>query len=397
MTRLAHFDLANGISGDMTLAALAHAGRRLGEPIEDAITDAVDALGLGCTLTFVDDERGGLACLRAEVKTDATRHPAARLRDVIAAASVTRAARTRALVAIDALIEAEGRVHGVDAKDVHLHELGSADTAADLLGAAVALDALGVTFVTAAAVPLPSGWITSGHGPIPLPAPVTLELLRRARVVGVEQDEELVTPSGAAILVAAGAAFGPAPEMALEAVGVGAGGRITQRPNICRVLVGTDVAAAPGDARVETCVLLETNIDDQTPEGVAHALEQLLASGALDAWITPIVMKKSRPAFLLSALARPGDEGALTELIFRTTTTLGVRRRETSRAILDREEVRVRIEGHDVRVKVGRLRGAPVNVAPEFADCVTVSRASGRPAKDVYADAISRAREALDE
>jgi uncharacterized protein (TIGR00299 family) protein len=396
MTRVAYFDLANGISGDMTIAALAHAGRRLGEPIDDVVSNAVDALGLGCTVSFIDDERGGLACLRAEVKTDATRHPATRLREAIEAADVRPAARRQALAAIDLLIEAEARVHGVDPNDVHLHELGSADTAADLLGAAVALDALGITAVAAAPAPVPSGWITSGHGPLPLPAPVTLELLGGARLRGVEQTEELVTPSGAAVLAAAASTFGPAPEMNLEAVGVGGGSRVTPRPNVCRVLVGVRVEALEGP-RVESCVLLETNIDDQTPEGIAHAVEELLAHGAVDAWITPIVMKKSRPAFLLSALVRLDDEGRLTEQIFRSTTTLGVRRREVSRAVLDREELRVIVDGHEVRVKVGRLRGAPVNVAPEFADCVAAAGVTGLATKDIYARAVALAHAALSE
>lgn len=395
MTRIAYFDLANGISGDMALAALAHAGRSLGEPIGDTIADAVSSLDLNCVVTFVDEDRGGLACLRAEVKTDAVRHTPTGLREAIERAAVSDHARTNALRALGALVGAEAMVHGVDPDDVHFHELASADTAADLVGAAAGLDALGVREVAAAPVPVPSGWIDSEHGALPIPAPVTLELLSGARLRGVESRAELVTPSGAAILVGHRATFGPLPEIVLRSVGIGTGSRPAwDRPNISRVLIGEREASSAG--RLETCVLLETNIDDQTPEGVGHAVESLIANGALDAWITPIVMKKSRPAFQLSVLTTIADESAVADALFRLTTTLGVRRRTMTRWTLDRDEIRVTVRGHDVRVKIGKLGDEVLNIAPEFADCVSASQATGLAPKDVYARAVTLAQDALD-
>jgi uncharacterized protein (TIGR00299 family) protein len=388
MTRLAYFDLANGISGDMALAGLVDAGHKLDVDVEHPIIEVVASLGLDCTVSFVDDERGGLACLRAEVKTDGARHQPKALREAIARSAAPDVPKRRALQALEALVEAEAHVHGTTADDVHLHELASADTAVDLLGAAVGLHALGIGTVAAAAVPVPMGWVTGEHGAIPLPAPVVLELLTGATLKGVDATKELVTPSGAAILVAHQAAFGPLPEMTLEAVGIGAGSRITERPNVCRVLVGE----AATNAELETCVLLETNIDDQTPEMVSHALEALLEHGALDCWITPVVMKKGRPAFLLSVLAKPADEERLAELAFRHTTTLGIRRRTIARRILEREHVVVTVRSHQIRVKVGRLRGEVVNVAPEFDDCAAAARALGVPIKDIHAQALSAAR-----
>jgi uncharacterized protein (TIGR00299 family) protein len=301
-------------------------------------------------------------------------------------------ARRRALRAIDELVAAEATVHGVDPNEVHLHELASADTAADIAGASVAFTELGINRVAAAPVPVPHGTVRTEHGDLPLPAPVTLELLSGAALRGVDSTNELVTPTGAAILVAHDATFGPLPDLTLAAVGVAGGRRVTDTPNICRVLIGEDVSGAS----LETCVLLETNIDDQTPEGIGHAIEKLIGTGALDAWVTPIVMKRSRPAFLLSVLAAHSDEGRITETIFRETTTLGIRRRDTARWVLDREVVTVEVSGIPIRVKVGRLGSEVVNVAPEFSDCEAAAEAGGTPTKDVYAAAAERARQALD-
>ncbi|HYZ93695.1 MAG TPA: nickel pincer cofactor biosynthesis protein LarC [Actinomycetota bacterium] len=395
MTRIAYFDLASGASGDMIIAALADAGRRLGIDVQTTVSDAIESLGLGCGITFVDDERGGLACLRAEVKTDSSTLTARELRSALERADLADAARRRALAGLDALVGAEAVVHGTSIEDVHLHELGSADTAADLVGASSALHVLGVADVHAAPVPVPSGWIASGHGALPLPAPVTLELLAGAALRGIDATSELVTPTGAAILVAHDAAFGAMPELTLIATGTGGGTRDTSRPNISRVLLGE--RAEPGGTRIETCVLLETNIDDQTPESIGYALEALMRVGALDAWVTPILMKKTRPAFQLSVLVHPSDEARIAESVFRHTTTLGVRRRETTRWALEREELRVRVGGGDVRVKVARIADEIVTIAPEFQDCVAVAERRSAALKDVYDEALRNARAALGE
>ncbi|MEX0875732.1 MAG: nickel pincer cofactor biosynthesis protein LarC [Actinomycetota bacterium] len=391
MTRVAYFDLANGIAGDMILAALAHAGRRIGVDVASTIGETVASLDLDCAVTFVDDERGGIACLRAEVKTDGRRYTAKQLREAIEKVELTEGARLRALRAMEALVGAEATVHGTDPTEVHLHELASADTAADIVGASAAFAALGISRVVAAPVPVPHGSVHTEHGELPLPAPVTLELLAGAALRGVDSSHELVTPTGAAILVAHDTTFGPLPDITLAAVGVAGGRRVTDAPNICRVLIGSDASGSS----LETCVLLETNIDDQTPEAVGYAIEKLLGAGALDAWVTPIVMKKSRPAFLLSVLAAHSHEARVTDVIFRETTTLGIRRRDTTRWVLEREVLTVEVAGSRIRVKIGRLGSEVVNVAPEFSDCAAAAEESGATAKDVYAEATQRARQAL--
>jgi uncharacterized protein (TIGR00299 family) protein len=389
MTRLAYIDPVNGISGDMAISAFVDAGRQLAIDVEGAVLAAITSLGLGCTVTFLDDERGGFACVRTEIKTDDARYLPSQLRAAIERSDGDERAKRFALQALDAIVAAEAKVHGVDAESVHLHELGSADTAADLIGVATAISTLGIDDVASSPVPMPRGSIRTEHGLLPLPAPVSLELLRGATVHGVDSEKELVTPTGAAVLATFVSTWGPVAAMRLDAVGVGGGSRITDVPNICRVLVGE---RADVDATTERCVLLETNIDDQTPELLGYTLELLLEQGALDAWLANITMKRSRPAFLLSVLARPADEARLTEVIFRNTTTLGVRRREMSRAVLDREIVTVEVDGAQVRVKIARLGDDVVNVAPEFSDCVAASRRTGIPVKVIYARAQESAR-----
>jgi uncharacterized protein (TIGR00299 family) protein len=245
--------------------------------------------------------------------------------------------------------------------------------------------------VSAAAVPVTRGWVQTDHGSVPVPAPATLEVLRGAVLRGEDGAGELVTPTAAAILVAHDCVFGPMPPMTLEVVGTGAGTKQRDVPNICRAFLGT-----PVDIAREPVVQLDSNIDDQTPEGIAHAVERLLAAGALDAWVTPIVMKKSRAAFQLSVLMRPQDESDLVHVVFRETTTLGVRRRETTRWVADREEIVVRVAAECVRVKVARVHGDIVGTSPEFEDCVRAADASGVSFKDVYEQASEAARRVLE-
>lgn len=402
-SRLAYLDLASGASGDMLLAACADAGRRAGLGAAEAIAEAVASLGLGCSVTFSDTRRGAVACLQALVETDGVGHDPDELREAIAGAEASDEARALAGDGLEALVGAEARVHGTSTEEVHLHELGSADTAADLIGVAVGLEALGTTSLAAAPVPVPRGWISTDHGALPLPAPAVLELLRGTPVHGVEAEVELVTPTAAAILVSHRASFGPLPTMRLEAVGTGAGARDLEHPNVCRLFLGTpapgpDTSGAPASPDVELVrdVLLETNVDDQTPEGVGRALERLMEAGAKDAWVTPIVMKKSRPAFGLSVLCDPSDEARLLELLFRETTTLGVRRRELGKWALRREEVRVEVRGSTIRVKVARLGREVLTVSPEYADCAKVADRDGVAFRNVYAEAMEEARAALD-
>ncbi|HVE92382.1 MAG TPA: nickel pincer cofactor biosynthesis protein LarC [Actinomycetota bacterium] len=376
--RAAYFDLSCGASGDMILSALAHCGRKLGEPVEDAMREAVAALGLGCQLSFDEASSGGLACLRAVVSGGGRRLTPEQLLDAVSRAPEGVSAPARA--GFEALLLAESRGHGTSPDRVHLHEIGTADTAVDLVGASAALAALGNPPVFASPVAVSAGRTETAHGSIPLPAPVLCELLRGVPVQGTGLTGETVTPTAVAILIGHSASFGPVPDMVLQETGLGTGTRHSDGPNVCRVLVGTRQRTTWD----RTDVLLETNLDDITPEALGRAVEVLMGAGALDAWVTPVVMKKSRPAFQLSVLCSPSDERHLLGLLFRETPTLGVRRREADRLVLDRRVQQVEIAGQPVRVKVGLLGGQAVTVSPEFDDCSAASGRTGLAFEDIY-------------
>jgi uncharacterized protein (TIGR00299 family) protein len=274
-------------------------------------------------------------------------------------------------------------------EDVHFHELGGEDTLVDVCGAAVLLDELRVARVACSPLPFTRGVVTGAHGLLPIPAPATVELLRGAQVHGVEGQKELVTPTGAALAATLAESFGPPPLLALERVGYGAGtDDLPDRPNVLRVLVGE---AEPSALR--QVVLLETNLDDMTPELLPDASDRCFAAGALDVWTVPAQMKKGRPGFVLAALARPEHQQAVAIAMLEETTALGVRVHQLSRYELDREELRVRVRGGEIRVKIGRLDGRVVNVAPEHDDCAAIALRTERSVKSVWAEALARAYE----
>lgn len=391
MTRLLYLDCVAGAAGDMLLAALLDAGAG-----EDSVRGGLDGLGVGGLRVEVGrTERHGISAARVEVL--APPEPGHRdWRDVRAMLDGAGLPPRAARIAHDAfrrLAEAEGRVHGVDPDDVHFHEVGAADALADVCGVALAADALGVERVACSPLPVGRGFVESAHGRLPLPAPATLQLLRGAPLRGVELDAELVTPTGAALVAALVAefagAFGPLPPMTLEAVGYGAGSRdLPELPNLVRVLVG---AAAPEPARGDA-VLVETSLDDLSPELVPDAAAACTAAGALDVWTVPAQMKLGRPGLVLSAIARPEHERALADAMLRETSALGVRVIPVRRFELAREWLTVEAAGRPVRVKLGRLGGEVVNVAPEHADVEEAARAAGRPAKAVWAEAFAAAQ-----
>jgi uncharacterized protein (TIGR00299 family) protein len=333
-------------------------------------------------------ERHGIRAAR--VRVEGTSAPGHRtwsdIRQVVDSGALPERARRRAQEAFRGLAEAEGRIHGLPPEEVHFHEVGALDAIADICGVALALEDLEVDRVVCSPLPLSRGMIDAAHGRLPLPAPATLELLKGAPIYGVDLDVELVTPTGAALVAALQPAYGPLPPMRLEAVGYGAGSRdIEAMPNVVRVLIGE---ASSGPAATSSVSLIETNLDDLSPELVPDAAEGCFAAGALDVWATPAQMKKGRPGIVFSALARPADERVVAEAIMRETSTLGLRIAQLGRWELDRELQTVKVAGEPVRVKVGRLDGDVVNVAPEHDDCAAVARRTGRPVKAVWAEAL---------
>ena len=409
-----YIDCIGGVSGDMLLAALLDAGAS-----PDAVNVELQKLGVaGLTVTTGRVTRHSIDCCHARVTWDQSmshlhdHRPYADVRDLIRGAGLHPRVEQRALGAFRLLAGAEGRIHGIDAEQVHFHEVGSQDSIADVVGVAVALELLGVDEVQCSPLPLGRGFVPSAHGVLPLPAPATLELLRGVPTVGVDIDRELVTPTGAALVVSLASRFGGFPSMAASAIGYGAGGRdLAERPNVVRAVLGVPtpsvtvapisvppIAVTPGSvasaaAPFTACevVVIETNLDDCSPELVPDAAAAAMRAGALDVWTTPATMKKGRPGFVLSALARRENAMSVADALLAETSALGVRMCTYERVELERSFVSVDVDTERVSVKLGLRDGLIVNIAPEHDDCAAVATRLGKTVKEVYARALTAA------
>ncbi len=338
-------------------------------------------------LTATRVMRGAFSATKVDVRTADTAHSRGlvEIGQIITASRLPEPIQARALRIFRRMAEAEAGIHGVPVEAIHFHELGAVDTIVDVTGALLALERLGVGRVVASPVPLGRGTARGAHGVFPLPAPASVALLRGAKVRGVDHAVETVTPTAAALLAELAESFGPIPPMTLTAVGYGAGSRTTPEPNLLRVLLGE---AEPAGATLETLVLLETNVDDMSPEAHGYVMERLLAAGALDAYLTPVLMKKGRPGVVLSVLCAPADAEDLRGLLFAETTTLGVRTTEVVRHCLPRAIKIAQTPYGEIRVKVARWAGGE-KAAPEYEDCRRAAQAADAPLLHVYQAAIA--------
>jgi uncharacterized protein (TIGR00299 family) protein len=381
-------DLSAGASGDMLLGALVDAGVPLDVPAR-----AVGALPVeGIRLSVEQVSRHGIGATKVHVHApeSAVRRTWADVRALLAAAPLEPAVRDGALAVFARLADAEARVHRVPPDDVHFHEVGALDALADIVGVVAGFEHLDLDELSASPVTLGSGSARGSHGVIPVPAPAVLELLRGVPVQAGPVPAEMCTPTGAALVRARVTRFEPMPRMLVERVGVGAGGRDpAELPNVVRLVLGAlDRESAP-DA-----VLLETNVDDLDPRLWPGVLDQLLAAGASDAWLTPILMKKGRPAHTLSVLCPAGALPKVRATVFATTSTIGLRQTTVGKVALERASASVEVLGARVGVKVAVSDGAVVNVSVEFEDCAALARASGLPVKEVLRAATAAAEQA---
>jgi len=392
--RLLYIDAIAGVAGDMLLGALIDAGAPL-----EGIGAGLAGLGVdGLEVATEPVQRQGVSAtaVRVLAPEEHVHRDWAAVREILDRARLPSRAHARARDVFRRLAEAEGRVHGIAPERVRFHEVGAIDALADVCGVALALEELEVDRVACSPLPLGRGLVSAAHGVLPLPAPATVELLRGAPVYGVDTDFEFVTPTGAALVRAlAGEAFGPVPELVLDGVGYGAGtSELADRPNVVRVLLGTPTAERLSVPR-RPAVLVECTLDDIPGELVVDAARACVAAGALDAWLAPVQMKKGRPGFVLTAIARPEAECPVAEAMLRHSTTLGVRTTQVSRWELERERRTVEIDGQAVAVKLGWLDGEVVNLAPEHEDVVRAAAALGRPTKAVWAQAWATAEREL--
>ncbi len=370
---IAYFDCFSGASGDMVLGALVDSG----VAIQD-LSDALSALGVsGYTLESHPTGGGEFKGTRVRVTLDESAHqPHRHLDDILSLIQKSRLSnrvKETSTRIFRNLAEAEAAIHGMSPNHVHFHEVGGVDTIVDVVGAAIGLEMLGIQKVYSSPMVTGFGTVTCAHGVIPVPGPATLELLRRAKAPARAGDveAELVTPTGAAIVTTL-AEFST-PLMNVTAVGYGFGQRKLSRPNALRLWIGTPVAQ---DAEEDTVAVIETNLDDMTPEELGAAMGALLEAGALDVFFTPIQMKKNRPAVMLTVLAPPGLEASISAQILKHTTSLGVRRHQAQRLKAQRRQETIQTPWGPARVKVKSFDGV-VTASPEYDDCARIAREHG--------------------
>jgi pyridinium-3,5-bisthiocarboxylic acid mononucleotide nickel chelatase len=402
VSRVLYFDCFSGISGDMALGALIDAGLPL-----DELKRALGSLALGDAHVHADRVlRAGVSAIKFNVHEHAHDHDhhhhhhdhgtaeaashhhhrsLAEIYTLIDRSSLSAAGRDRAKAMFKRLGEAEAAIHQMPVEQVHLHEVGALDSVIDIVGIVFAMEWVGADRVVCSPLNVGGGMVTSAHGLFPVPAPATVSLLGDAPIYSGAVQKELVTPTGALIATTFAAAFGPVPAMSIERVGYGAGERDDPTtPNVMRVLIGRAAADTP----TERVTIIECEIDDMNPQIFGVAMDRLYAAGALEVFYVAVQMKKNRPGTLLTVIAPPEKRAALADVIFRETTTIGLRHHEVERECLLREIIAVETPLGAIRFKLARRDGRVVNATPEFDDCARLATAHNLSVKEVQAMAI---------
>jgi pyridinium-3,5-bisthiocarboxylic acid mononucleotide nickel chelatase len=384
VSRVVYFDCANGAAGDMLLGAIVD----LGLPLDELRAELAKLPLQGYALRSSRVSRSGLAATKVDVEIHAPETQHRHLRHIVGiidSSTLDAEVKDKAKALFHRLAEAEGKVHGTSPEKVHFHEVGAVDSIVDIVGGVIGLRWLGAARFVASPLNLGSASVTMSHGTVPVPPPATAHLVTGVPVFGAG-DGELLTPTGALLVTSYATAYGPLPALRIEKTGHGAGTRDTQgRPNVLRLIVGEETHAS-GSERV---LVLETEVDDTAPQLLGPLIDGLLAAGALDAFYTAVQMKKGRPGVLVTVIAPPDRREAIEELLFRETTTLGVRRQEWERTTLERETASVATEYGGVRIKIGRRGGVVYNAWPEFEDCQRLAGEKRVAVKEVLAAALA--------
>ena len=378
--KIAYFDCFAGISGDMVLGAVLDAG------VDEArFRQELAKLSVKFELQISKVIKNGIEASDARVIIP-HEHQHRRLNDIkalIEAADLSDTVKGKAIRVFERLAEAEGAVHGMSPEEVTFHEVGAVDAIVDIVGSAIGLEMLGIEEVYASPLPMGHGFVEAAHGKIPLPAPATVEILKGVPVYDAGIQGELVTPTGAAIIRTLACEFGEMPQMILQATAYGAGKTDFPFPNVLRLMIGE----ADG-LRHERVAIVETNIDDMNPEFYDLVFERLFKAGALDVYLTPIYMKKNRPANLLTAICPVEKKDAISQVILTETTTFGVRISIASRRCLERKWETVSTRFGEIRMKVGLIGGKQVTASPEYEDCRKAAEAHNVPLGMVYDEAV---------
>ena len=380
--KILYFDCFSGVSGDMTLAALLD----LGLPQEKLERELAKLDLHNFSLGIFRGSRSGIAAMGLEVKIGSHEEHHRHFHDIrkmIETSSLKQSVKETSLAIFQRLAEAEAKVHGQKVEEVHFHEVGAVDSIVDIVGTAIGIDHFEPARIFSSDLPMGRGFVISQHGRLPLPAPATLEILKGYPLKNVDVEGELVTPTGAAILAALSSGVSPLSAFKVAQVGYGMGKKeFPDRPNLLRLVLGETVEAYPNDQ----VVVLEANIDDMNPEFYDYLMERLFEHGSLDVSLSPLLMKKSRPGTLLRVIGEEANADALSELILRESTTLGVRRYVVGRKKLPREVSEVETKYGKVRIKVsGEMR-----FQPEYEDCKRIALEKGVPIQEVYQEAMKK-------
>jgi len=387
--KTAYFDCFSGISGNMVLGALLDAGLNFNELKKKLKGLRLTAYGLRLNKT----KKNGITAsyFEVEVKTGRERPKHRGLNNIISLIKKSRlssSVRTKSIDIFTRLAKAEAKIHGIPVNKVHFHEVGAVDSIIDIVGAVCALEIMGIEEIYCSPLPISRGYIQCAHSILPVPAPATAELIKNVPTYHSDVDGELVTPTGAAIITALAKEFGPFPEMRIKSIGYGAGRIDLDQPNVLRVFIGETA----DKNNTEDIYSIETNIDDMNPQIYEDVFEKLFEKGALDVYMTNIIMKKGRPGILLTALSKKTDIEALSDIILTHTTALGVRIARFQRHILDRTIETIDTKYGKIRVKIGIRDGKPVNIQPEYEDCRSAAKKHGVPLKNIMADVIRKAK-----
>ncbi len=385
MEKALYIDCFSGISGNMMVGALLDLGVDF-----LFLKDELKKLNItGYNIVCREVKAGSIKAKKFDVEV-ASPQPYRNYGDVkkiIGDSKLDTGVKKMSLSIFRLIAEAESVIHGCEVDNVHFHEIGAVDSIIDIASTAVCLSKLKVKLFYSNNVPMGSGFINSSHGKLPVPAPATIEILKKVPVYGGNFNFEVTTPTGAAIIKALVKGYGSIPYMEIEKAGYGAGNNESKEsPNVLRLLKG--VIKNEYDMREEKLIMLSANIDDSTPETIGYLMEELFKKGVLDAWVESIYMKKTRPAFKVSVLCNEELEKDIVNMILLESTTLGVRREKIERYAADRKLKTVRLPYGEVRIKVGLLNGKMVNISPEFESCRKLAEVTGKTLKEIYQDAI---------
>lgn len=379
--KIAYLDCFSGISGDMFVGSLLDAGlpaERLEEIIAGLKLD-------GFTLSTRREERNHIFGIKFSVTLQREDQPSRHLKDIkgiLRSSDLPLQVIERCISIFERLATIEGEIHHIPPEEVHFHEVGAVDSIIDVVASVAGIHILGIEKLFVSKIPVGSGMITSAHGTLPVPTPATIELLKGVPIYESGQEVEMVTPTGAALLTSLSTSFGPMPPMTIERVGYGVGSRtLSDRPNLLRILIGNDGERG----RLDTVVLLESNLDDMSPELLGYLMDRLFEVGALDVSFSHIHMKKNRPGIRLQVIGRPEDKERLVSVVFRESTSLGIRIGYSQREVLERSEVTVNSPWGEMKLTqvIDRDRGKVL--LPEYEECRRIARQHNLPLRDVYA------------